>query len=325
MQVGTARRILGVAALRLVTKRATLGLAMSGKKREMSESGMIVYPKLPVPKPRGGDAKLPYKPTGGAGKLAAFLIVLALLGGAAVGFFVRPIVMEDARLVDAQHALAKQNLAFAEAQTEIAKLQDAANKLDQQRDLLDKQLEAVKQAEEMVAGKTAASTKLEQDLATTTAKLATTGAGAAATDGNQVRLSIPTGKLFKTADELSSEGQQLLDRVAAALKELADKQIAVHGHTDDHPPPKPVAPKSADKKSKKPPPVAKPAPALELATNWELSSARALAVVHYLQDVHKIEASRLSAVAFSQYRPISKSNRAANRRVDIVLTPRPKQ
>jgi flagellar motor protein MotB len=45
--------------------------------------------------------------------------------------------------------------------------------------------------------------------------------------------------------------------------------------------------------------------------------------VHYLQDKHKIEASRLSALAFSQYRPVSKSNRAANRRIEIVLSPKP--
>jgi chemotaxis protein MotB len=56
-------------------------------------------------------------------------------------------------------------------------------------------------------------------------------------------------------------------------------------------------------------------------TNWELSAARALTVVHYLQDEAKIDPTRLAAVAFSQYRPVSKQ-RAKNRRIEIVLYPR---
>ena len=56
-------------------------------------------------------------------------------------------------------------------------------------------------------------------------------------------------------------------------------------------------------------------------TNWELSAARALTVVHYLQDTAKIQPSRLAALAFGQYRPVSRSNKAANRRIEIVLYP----
>jgi len=62
---------------------------------------------------------------------------------------------------------------------------------------------------------------------------------------------------------------------------------------------------------------------LAFVTNWELSAARALTVVHYLQDEAKVDPTRLAAVAFSQYRPVSK-NRAKNRRIEIVLYPRAK-
>ena len=57
------------------------------------------------------------------------------------------------------------------------------------------------------------------------------------------------------------------------------------------------------------------------ATNWELSSARALTVVHYLQEQAKVDPRRLAAVAFSQYRPASRA-KAKNRRIEIVLYPR---
>jgi chemotaxis protein MotB len=294
---------------------------MSSKKREMSESGMLVYPQLPVPKPgRQSEPRMPTK--GGGGKLGFVLIVLALLAGGAAGFFVRPIVLEDSRAVDAENALAKEKLASAEAAANLAKVQEESKKLDEQRELLNKQLEAAKQAQDMLADKAADATNLKADLDAVKKKLDNTGAGTVAIGGNEVRLTISTGTLFKAGDDLSPAGTKALDKVAAALKELADKQIAVHGHTDDQPPPKPAAPKKRDKKDKSPPPpVAAPA----FATNWELSSARALAVVHYLQDVHKIEAGRLSAMAFSQYKPVSKSNKAANRRIEIVLTPKPKK
>ena len=304
---------------------------MSGKKREMSESGMLVYPQLPVPKPsRDSDRGMRKPKSGGGGgsKVVPVLLVVALLAGAAGGFFVRPMILEDSRIVDAENALAKEKLALAEAQASIAKLQDESKKLDEQRDLLDKQLAAAKQAQDMLADKAADAKKLEGDLAAAKKKLDGTGAGAAVIEGNELRLAINAGSLFKTGDELSSGGMKLLDKVASALKDMPDRQVSVHGHTDDQPPPRPAAPKPSpkgpkDKKDKKDKvaPAREPAPAF--ATNWELSSARALAVVHYLQDTHKLEAARLSTSAFSQYRPVSKSNKAANRRIELVLTPRP--
>ena len=87
--------------------------------------------------------------------------------------------------------------------------------------------------------------------------------------------------------------------------------------------PKPAAKKPA---SKPPPKGAKPAPPgpppVKFITNWELSAARALQVVHYLQDVSKIDPTRLAALAFGQYRPVSRTNKAQNRRIEIVLYPK---
>lgn len=58
-------------------------------------------------------------------------------------------------------------------------------------------------------------------------------------------------------------------------------------------------------------------------TNWELSSARSLAVLQYLTDEENVNPKQLSSVAFGEYRPIDDNNtpegRAYNRRVDIVI------
>jgi chemotaxis protein MotB len=165
------------------------------------------------------------------------------------------------------------------------------------------------------------------------------GNGEVTTADGAVKLELVDQILFPTGEaDLTQSGKDVLAKVGAALKEINDKQIWVQGHTDDQPilkKPKPATPEPAkakpakDAKGKKAPapkpdPKAKPETndaVLPFVTNWELSAARALTVVHYLQDDAKIDPTRLAAVAFGQYRPVSK-NRAKNRRIEIVLYPR---
>lgn len=163
--------------------------------------------------------------------------------------------------------------------------------------------------------------------------------GEVTTADGAVKLELVDQILFPTGEaDLTQSGKDVLGKVGAALKEIGDKQIWVQGHTDDQPilkKPKPPAPEPAKsktaklKKDKTPPrpePKAKPDTndaVLPFVTNWELSAARALTVVHYLQDDAKLDPTRLAAVAFGEYRPVSKT-KAKNRRIEIVLYPRAK-
>jgi chemotaxis protein MotB len=58
-------------------------------------------------------------------------------------------------------------------------------------------------------------------------------------------------------------------------------------------------------------------------SNWELSTARATSIVHYLLTTHRFEPTRLSAAGYGEFRPIASNNssegRSQNRRVDIVI------
>ena len=60
--------------------------------------------------------------------------------------------------------------------------------------------------------------------------------------------------------------------------------------------------------------------------NWELSQARALSVVRYMQDVLGFPPDRLAATGFAEYRPValgdSPEARAQNRRIELKLTER---
>jgi chemotaxis protein MotB len=183
------------------------------------------------------------------------------------------------------------------------------------------------------------------------------GSGEVTTADGAVKVELVDQILFPTGEaDLTPNGKDVLAKVGTALKEIGDKQIWVQGHTDDQPifprktkpgahePAKPdpkaknakAKPGAKDAKAAKPDPKAKLDPkakpeakpdtndaVLPFVTNWELSAARALTVVHFLQDEAKLEPSRLAAVAFGQYRPASKS-KAKNRRIEIVLYPRAK-
>ncbi|WAS91621.1 OmpA/MotB family protein [Nannocystis punicea] len=171
--------------------------------------------------------------------------------------------------------------------------------------------------------------------------------GDVTTEDGMVRVELVDKILFPVGEaDLTDNGREVLAQVGAALKDIEDKQVWVQGHTDDSPIVIRKPKKGEDAKSKKgdknakdakdakdakaDPKAAKgeepPEPndaVLPFVTNWELSAARALTVVHYLQDEAKIDPSRLAAVAFGQYRPSSKS-KAKNRRIEIVLYPRAK-
>jgi chemotaxis protein MotB len=96
----------------------------------------------------------------------------------------------------------------------------------------------------------------------------------------------------------------LLDKVARVLIEnVPENNIGIEGHTDNRPI------KYSGWKS-----------------NWELSTARALAVLHYLVDKKGISPQRVSAIGYGEYRPVAsnvtRAGRQKNRRVEIVILPR---
>lgn len=109
-------------------------------------------------------------------------------------------------------------------------------------------------------------------------------------------ITLDDPEMFRGDDaELTRRGDKVVDSVAAALTGAGDRALWIHGHVDD-------APLAAD------------AP---FESAWELSSARALAVVRRLAD-SGIAARRLAAVAFGAERPVGK-DRAKNRRIEIIV------
>jgi len=103
--------------------------------------------------------------------------------------------------------------------------------------------------------------------------------------------------------KIRTEAFGILDKIAGVLSGGASRfNIGIEGHTDNEPI------KYSGWKS-----------------NWELSSARALSVLHYLVDDKGISPARVSAIGYGEFQPVSandsKEGRQLNRRVEIVLMP----
>jgi chemotaxis protein MotB len=124
------------------------------------------------------------------------------------------------------------------------------------------------------------------------------------------RFVVPSELLFASGtDELTPAAQAQLDQLAQTLLEVTaeippeiDWVLRIDGHTDK-----------------------RPIRTARFPSNWELSTARAIAIVKHLV-VSGIQANRLAANGFGEFRPLDPADTPAaysiNRRIEIQLTNR---
>jgi chemotaxis protein MotB len=124
------------------------------------------------------------------------------------------------------------------------------------------------------------------------------------------RFVVPTDILFDSGSaDLDSAAQARLGKLAQSLNEIAaeipsalDWVVRIDGHTDK-----------------------RPIHSGQFPSNWELSTARAVAIVKYLV-VQGIPAQHLSANGFGEFQPLDAGETpeayAKNRRIEIQLTNR---
>lgn len=100
---------------------------------------------------------------------------------------------------------------------------------------------------------------------------------------------------------LKPDGQAVMRKIGAILVDHPELKIHVIGHTDNVP------------------------IRSRFASNWELSTARALAAVHFLTENAAVDPHRVGAVGYGEYRPIADNStpegRAKNRRIAITILP----
>jgi chemotaxis protein MotB len=119
-----------------------------------------------------------------------------------------------------------------------------------------------------------------------------------------VTIRLPEKVLFAPGSAvIIKAGKGELKKVAAAIKGVTGRVFYVAGNTDN-----------------------KPIKTRQFPSNWELSTARALAVVKYFL-AEGVDPKVLGVAAYGQYHPIAPNDtaegRAKNRRIDIAMAPPP--
>ena len=118
----------------------------------------------------------------------------------------------------------------------------------------------------------------------------------------QIVLVLGTDILFDTGKtDIKDDGKAALGEVAEALRTVSGRHFQVAGHTDNVP----IRTK-------------------EFPSNWELSTARAVAVVKLLVD-KGVRSDALSAAGYAEVDPVGSNandkGRTKNRRIEIVIVP----
>lgn len=118
--------------------------------------------------------------------------------------------------------------------------------------------------------------------------------------GNNVVIRFPEEIAFPPgSDAISDEIIPILRRVTESLIGV-DGTIQVSGHTDD-----------------------RPISTGLIKSNWELSTKRAVSVIHMIEKLGTVKSRQLTAVGYGDTRPIfpndSPAGRARNRRVEIAI------
>jgi chemotaxis protein MotB len=120
-------------------------------------------------------------------------------------------------------------------------------------------------------------------------------------DGRMI-IALPSDILFESGrTDVKAAGKTALAMVARVLQQVPDRNFIVAGHTDDV-----------------------PIHTGQFPSNWELSTARAVEVVHYLIS-QGMNPKVLAAAGYGEFDPViandSPEHRTQNRRIEIVLQP----
>lgn len=130
-------------------------------------------------------------------------------------------------------------------------------------------------------------------------------------DSGQLQVEVRKGRMVvKMSDkilfdpgktDLKPEGQTALGQLGAVLRDIPDRDFLVAGHTDNV-----------------------PIRSHKFKSNWELSTARSVEVVQFLQ-AQGVNPAHLGAAGYSEFDPVGDNagdtGRSQNRRIEVVLMP----
>ncbi len=118
--------------------------------------------------------------------------------------------------------------------------------------------------------------------------------------GGRIYVSMENKLLFPSGSAtVDPKGREALSQLAKAIEDEKELNIMVEGHTDTD----------------------KIQAGSVYKDNWDLSVMRATSVVRILQESSKIDPLRITASGRGEYMPIDATDKAKNRRIEVILAP----
>ena len=179
---------------------------------------------------------------------------------------------------------------------------DQQNKLGQSQQTLEQQQKKLQQLQALLSQQKKQSELLKNKMAEALKGFNSNDLTVVQKNG-KVYVSLSENLLFPSGSAVvNKNGVDALSKLAAVLNLEADVAVNIEGHTDSIP----IRGKYKD--------------------NWDLSTARANAIVRILTDNYKVDPLRVIASGHSFYDPIESNSgaegRAKNRRTEIILSPK---
>jgi chemotaxis protein MotB len=211
----------------------------------------------------------------------------------------------ETTLSETRQTLAQREQRLATLGEEVRSLENEANRLvtllNQRGDetvILRNRLEALAALEQEIRDRN----RIYEDVIGRFQSLISAGQLSVSISRGRLAINLPQDILFESGSAtIGREGRTTLTQVARVLADIPDRQFQVEGHTDDV-----------------------PIQTARFPSNWELSAARALSVIHLLQE-QGVRPENISGGAFGEYQPVADneapSGRRLNRRIEIVMVP----
>ncbi len=176
------------------------------------------------------------------------------------------------------------------------------NKLSQSQQDLQQQKQRLEQLQNLLNQQKAASEELKNKMAEALKGFNSNELSVYQKDG-KVYVSLSEQLLFPSGSAVvNPKGVDALSKLAAVLNLNSDVAVNIEGHTDSIP----IRGRYQD--------------------NWDLSTARANAIVRILVNNYKVDPTRVISSGHSYYEPVATNStpegRAKNRRTDIILSPK---
>lgn len=185
----------------------------------------------------------------------------------------------------------------------IAENEALMEKIAERENELADRMERVAELEGLITGQQKAMRNLKEKLSDALLNFEDKGLTVEARDG-KVYVSMENKLLFKSGSwTVGAQGRLAIEELGNVLADNPDISILIEGHTDNVP-----------YGGKGP-----------LKGNWDLSTKRATTIVNQLLENPDILPQNLTAAGRGEYLPIapnsSREGRAANRRIEVVLSP----